>query len=291
MNETISNERFSVTVSEYGAELQSVTLDGVQRLWQGDASVWGDRAPILFPFVGRIKGEKYTFEGNEYSVKGAHGFARASTFTLIERTESSLTYRLTSSPDTKKEYPFDFIFDVIYSIKGTALTQTFVVHNTGNRDMYYSVGAHPGFLVPPSDGSEFSDWYLQFSEGEVLSQAMLDGLFMSRRVEPCRFARGNCIPLTHQMFDDDAFILTGLKRKVFELKNHKNNRRIVVDCSDFRYLAFWQAVGSGANYLCIEPWNGLPSNAEDPEDLSVKRDLRLLPPKSTERASVSFLFE
>ena len=291
MLSTIQNDRLRVTVSDYGAELQSIILDGTERLWQGDPTAWNGRSPVLFPFVGRIKNGKYTFDGVEYPMPNPHGVAPRSVFSLVSETADSLTYRLTSSEETKVCYPFDFVFDVTYRIEANTLIQTFSVTNTGNREMYYSFGAHPGFLIPPSADSEFSDWYLQFAEGEELNQALLDGMFMSRTVEPCRFAEGNRIALYHEMFADDAFILTGLKNKVFEIKSDKSRNRIVADCSGFDYIAFWKVTDSNANYVCIEPWNGLPSDSKAPEDLTVKRDLRALVPGKAEICPVSYTLE
>lgn len=253
--------------------------------------MWSERSPIVFPFVGRCKEQKYTFEGKEYPAEGPHGFARRALFSLAGQGDDFLTYRLTSSVETKKEYPFDFVLEITYRISENRLTQSFSVTNVDQRDIYYSFGAHPGFLVPSGEGSDFCDWYLEFPEGESLNQAMLDGMFMSRRIEPCRFAKGNKIPLFHEMFDDDAFILTGIKNKTFVLKNSRTSEQIAVDWTGFDYLAFWQAAGSGANYVCIEPWNGLPSDATDPEDLTVKRDLRTLPPKGNEIRSVTYILD
>ena len=290
MNYTVSNSRLSVTVSDLGAELQSVCLDGVERLWQGDPAVWNGRSPILFPFVGRIKNGDYTFGRKAYSAPSPHGFARKSIFSVAEQTETSLTLRLVSSEETKELYPFDFLFDVTYSIEENRLVQSFRVKNTGDQPMYYAYGGHPGFILPP-DGTEFSDWYLEFAEGEELNQALLDGMFMSQTVAPCPYAKGNKIPLYHAMFDHDAFILTGLKNKVFAIKSDKSPHRILADCSDFDYVAFWQAVKSNAKYLCIEPWNGLPSDSKAPEDLTIKRDMRILPPDGEEIGSVSYTLE
>ena len=291
MNTTIFNDRLSVTVSDFGAELQSVKLDGTERLWQGDPAVWSERSPVPFPFVGRIKDSKYTFDGKEYPMEGPHGFARRSLFVLADRGDDFLTYRLCSSEETKKVYPFDFRFEVTYRISGSRLTQSFFVENTDDQKIYYSFGAHPGFLTPAGKGSAFEDWYLEFPEGEELWQAMLDGMFMSRRVEPCRFAVGNKIPLYHEMFDDDAFILTGIKNKTFVLKNTKTTEQVFVDWTGFDYLAFWQAAKTGADYVCVEPWNGLPSDASDPEDLTVKRDLHTLLPGDSEICSVSYTLD
>ena len=54
---TIENEQIRVQVASRGAELQSIVLksDGTEYLWQGDPDIWARRAPILFPFIGRLK--------------------------------------------------------------------------------------------------------------------------------------------------------------------------------------------------------------------------------------------
>lgn len=287
---TIQSNRLTVTVKDYGAELQSVCLDGMERLWQGNAEVWEDRAPILFPFVGCIKNGIYTYQGKEYPAT-SHGFAASFPFLVAAQSESSVTYRLVSNEETKKIYPFDFLFDVTFSVEENKLIQTFTVKNTGKDRMYYAFGGHPGFLVPPDGETDFTDWYLQFAQGEILNQELLDGMFMSGTVVPCPYAKGNKIPFFHEMFDDDAFILTGLKNKVFEIKSDKSSHRILADCSDFDYLAFWQETGSGADYVCIEPWNGVPSDSKSPEDLTVKRDMRILNGGESEVCTMSFLFD
>ena len=47
MNYTISNQRLSVTVSDFGAQMMSLTLDGTERLWQGDPAVFFERSDDL----------------------------------------------------------------------------------------------------------------------------------------------------------------------------------------------------------------------------------------------------
>ena len=149
MNYTISNQRLSVTVSDFGAQMMSLTLDGTERLWQGDPAVWDERSPVLFPIVGRLKGSAYTYRGKEYAINCPHGFARKSLFSLTEQTSDSLAFRLTANEETRKQYPFEFVLDVIYRICDNRLSVTFTVTNCGDDEMYYSVGGHPGFLVPP----------------------------------------------------------------------------------------------------------------------------------------------
>ena len=51
----ISNERLTVSIDSVGAELFAITdRRGTQYLWQGNPAWWNDRAPVLFPYVGRL---------------------------------------------------------------------------------------------------------------------------------------------------------------------------------------------------------------------------------------------
>ena len=53
---TIQNEFLTVRVEDLGAQLSSIqTPDGTEYLWQGDPDIWARRAPILFPFIARLR--------------------------------------------------------------------------------------------------------------------------------------------------------------------------------------------------------------------------------------------
>ena len=61
MDFCIKNKLLSVTVNTLGAELQSINYEGKELLWQGDQSIWGDRSPLLFPIVGRLKNDELKY--------------------------------------------------------------------------------------------------------------------------------------------------------------------------------------------------------------------------------------
>lgn len=53
---TIQNEFLTVRVEDLGAQLSSIQApDGTEYLWQGDPDIWARRAPILFPFIARLR--------------------------------------------------------------------------------------------------------------------------------------------------------------------------------------------------------------------------------------------
>ena len=72
---TIQNEYLRLTVDPHGAQMMELaTAKGTQLLWNGDEKYWADRAPVLFPFVGRLTGGQYRLHGKVYPMS-IHGLS------------------------------------------------------------------------------------------------------------------------------------------------------------------------------------------------------------------------
>ena len=73
MIHTIENEFLTASISEIGAELQSLKLkaNDDEYIWQGDPDIWSGHSPLLFPIVGRLKDDSYIYEGKKYTL-GKH---------------------------------------------------------------------------------------------------------------------------------------------------------------------------------------------------------------------------
>lgn len=153
---TIENEFLRVSAEDDGAQLSSVELkeNGKEFLWQGDPSVWYGRAPVLFPIIGQLLDGKYRYSDREYEMP-KHGFARHSVFAIKEQSEDSMTFSLASSDETRKCYPFEFELLIKYSVSGHTLRCTSTVINKTDGEMYFSIGAHPGFNCRIGDAIEF----------------------------------------------------------------------------------------------------------------------------------------
>ena len=59
---TIKNNTLEVEVTEEGAELRSIKYCNREYLYQGDHT-WKRRAPILFPWAGRLRNLEYKYQG------------------------------------------------------------------------------------------------------------------------------------------------------------------------------------------------------------------------------------
>ena len=147
--ETLCCGNMTIAVNPLGAELSSVQYAGREWIWNGDPAVWDGRAPILFPICGGLDNEDgtYTHKGRTYALP-KHGFARRSLFTVAARTENSLTFRLTDSPETRAVYPFAFELLVTFTVEENRLAVDYAVTNRGAETMYYSIGAHEGYALP-----------------------------------------------------------------------------------------------------------------------------------------------
>ena len=99
----LKNDCLTVAISDIGAELQSVRgADGTEYLWQGDKASWADRAPVLFPFCGRLWDGKCTDAGIPCN-PGVHGFLRFMTTEVTEKSDTSVTFRARDNAETRKK--------------------------------------------------------------------------------------------------------------------------------------------------------------------------------------------
>lgn len=254
----IKNSRLTVAVNDLGAELFSIKKDGVEYLWQGDEKYWSDRALTIFPYVARLYGGEYIIDGEKYKMD-IHGFAPKSVFSAEKVSETKLILTLSSNEETKKQYPRDFTFEVVYALTEDSLTVTYRVTNTSEKTMYFGIGGHPGFNVPISDGASFEDYELTFGEKSTPKRVIFTpDCFVTGERADFPLNDGVSIPLSHSLFDDDAIVLSDMPTSV-TLGTKKDKRKVTVSYPDMKYLGIWHMPKTDAPYICIEPWRSLPS--------------------------------
>ena len=106
----LENELLKIAVNKTGAELSKITSTKhrTEFMWDGNPDVWSGIAPNLFPIIGALKNDTYTFEGKTYKLP-KHGFIRHNNnLEIVEQTENSLIFKLTYNDDLLKVYPFKF---------------------------------------------------------------------------------------------------------------------------------------------------------------------------------------
>ncbi len=265
-------------VNSLGAELQHFILmdEKLELIWQGDPAVWAGHAPNLFPIVGELQGQHYTYNGHTYTML-RHGFARRQEFKLVEEHHNKLVFELQHNTETLQQYPFKFRLLIAYKLEANQLSVTYLVTNTDDHSLYFSIGAHPGFNVPLYAGEQYSDYYLEFEEEETLSRLLLtpQGL-LSGEAERV-MDRQRVLPLRHTYFEKDALVFSEMKSEKVTLASRTNPHRIEVGFKGFPYLGIWAKQG-GAPYVCIEPWCGIASREGASLELKEKEGINELRP-------------
>ena len=263
-----SNEA-KVIINNFGAELSSFVLKetGVEYIWQADPEYWGRHAPVLFPFVGRLKDNQYTYKGKSYSM-GQHGFARDKMFDVIFANDSNATFELKSSKETYEIYPFDFTLRISYELRANELIIGYYV-TTESDEMYFSIGGHPAFNVPLTRGTVMEDYYLHFDPSKTRTKIPLVGPFIDSSAKT--LAQTNTsIQLTHDLFIEDAQILETKGKNMFSILSDKHKHGVMLRYDNFPYVGFWSPYGKNAPFVCIEPWCGIADDVSSSGNIEEK---------------------
>ncbi|MNY02719.1 Aldose 1-epimerase [compost metagenome] len=261
-----------------GAELCSLYHKETQTeyMWEGNPAFWNKHSPILFPIVGTLKNDTFLHNGLLYSLP-RHGFARDMYFITDQHAADQVTLSLRANEETLAKYPFLFALKVHYKLTDDNLAVHYSVENTGNDNMYFSIGGHPAFKIPINDTLQFEDYELQFEQTEQadIYPLNLDGQLLQQGIP---FLQNTAtVPLKKDLFYNDALIFKQLNSKKVRLASSKDKRYIEVSFEQFPYLGIWSK--KDADFICIEPWNGITDIENASGLLAEKEGICMLKPQ------------
>lgn len=258
----IRNGIIEAQISENGAELTNMNRTGrpFEYIWQADDAFWGRHAPMLFPIVGKVWNGQFQHEGKSYPMS-QHGFARDSRFTVLNVTGDSVTLVLESDAETLKKYPFPFRIGAEYRVVDCSLEVSWRVVNTGPAEMFFQIGAHPGFNLPDHDTSDFIHGYFRLlSAGEPVTNLIIGKLteqgFRSNEAGLLELDTDALLPITQGLFAADALVLEEHQTDCVELYDKYGNRMLSLECPCAPVWGLWSPSGKNAPFVCIEPWQG-----------------------------------
>ncbi len=206
--------------------------------------------PVLFPSPGKLENDAWARDGRSGAMK-QHGFARQLPWTVTERSPSSATLSLRATPDTLRQYPWDFEAAFTFSVSGRALRIDQRITNRSDAPMPFGVGFHPYFRVPDAKKAEASipTRATRAFDNTVKQVVPFPGFDLTRP-------------------EVDLHLLDhGAPRAELLLPDG----RVTVECSD--ELSWWVVwTLKGRDFVCLEPWT-CPGNALNTGD----RLLRLEP--------------
>jgi len=282
MTTTIRDGAVEASIDALGAQLMSLRLDGGEYLWQGDARWWSRRSPVLFPIVGSLRDDRATSAAGEVRL-GRHGLARNFEHAVVSSSETSVTYELVSSDETRADFPFDFRLNMAYTVEGGCVEQSFSVTNTGDTDLPFVVGGHPAFNVPApgGEGEDFSDYTLVFERPWTYASPTIDVetgiLDFSNRFT--LLDDTDTLRLDHRLFDVDTLVFEDVPARTVRLVGPQGHG-VVVSFAGFDYLGVWSAAGD-APFVAVEPWTGCATATDESDVFEEKRGMACLAPGET----------
>ncbi|MBC7855056.1 MAG: aldose 1-epimerase [Pirellulaceae bacterium] len=114
--------------------------------------------PVLFPFPGRLPGQKLNWQGKSYELgsndgrgNAIHGFVHTRPWRVISQSESRVVgefHAWKDEPSLQKRWPADFRITATYELAGSKLSMHYRVENPGDSPLPCGLGTHPYFRVP-----------------------------------------------------------------------------------------------------------------------------------------------
>lgn len=258
MRHILENDKLRVEIESLGAELKSVKskATGQEYMWQGDPKFWGRTSPVLFPFVGRLRNNTFSYDGTDYPM-GQHGFARDMEHRLVSQTEDTLWFELQATEETLGKFPFSFLLNIGYELKDNELKVLWKINNnSSDKTLHFSIGAHPAFNCPIYGEDSKEGYKLYFGGLDELrfhGNNPTTGLYYKEELTlPLEDHRA---VITPDFFDHYTYIAEGNQTGEVGIEDPKGNRLITV-LFDMPLFGVWSPEGKNAPFLCIEPWCG-----------------------------------
>ena len=278
-NVELERNGLTVEIDPHGAQMRSFrTAEGQELLWQGDPEIWPDHAPILFPLISQMPDGHIHHGGRSYPMP-PHGFAHGRDFVVVQQTGSSCVLELRDDDETHAQYPFAFALRIGFDLSNDGLLVTAEVENPNDEPMPVDFGFHPGFNWPLTPGRDKTEYAVVFEEAEPapIRRGIDDPIMLIPEGRPTP-VEGNVLRLRDELFEESAIVFDRLdSRSVTYTAPAALGLRI--DFPDSPNLAIWTRLG--APYVCVEPWQGYPSQIDFDGPLIEKPGIALIPPGET----------
>lgn len=237
---TLENDVAIIQIDTFAAEIASFKRKDkdIEYMWNGDKKYWANRNPLLFPHVSAPSNKILNFKGKDYKVNN-HGFARNSDFTMIEKGDDYLLFRLVDDDNTYSQYPYHFELDVKYTLVENRIYIDYEIINKED-ELYFGFGQHPAFNCPIDPSKSFNDYFIEFDKDDV---------------------DNNRLDLSYELFERyPTYKIDDVKSRVFRLTDGTNS--VIMYTQDkYKIFAIWTPM---APFVCLEPWvNTLGKNDLD----------------------------
>lgn len=210
----------------------------------------GGKNPTLFPIVGSTYNKEYKAKGKTYSMKN-HGIIRYSDLKCTAINDTSITFTLEANKETLAVYPYNFKYEITYTLNNDTLEVVYHITNKDEEKMPFGFGLHPAFRVPLNENETYEDYILEFENEEHMKQLVFDESFET--LPYYKDVTMKTWPLNYDEIEKyETLVYRDFTSTYVTLKGKAGNG-VRVNFKGYPFLALWTAK-KGAPYLCIEPW-------------------------------------
>jgi galactose mutarotase-like enzyme len=245
---SLQNGIISARIALLGAELLELNNSANDTiLWKKDDAIWNRTAPNLFPIVGRLLNDSYTWKGEAHTMR-QHGFARDQEFEVTQQSATSVCLLLKANASTRFQFPFEFEFEITYTLEGNNIQISHCTRNLTAEKMPYSVGGHPGFALK----EPLNQYELLFSNAFQAERCIIEGNYYSGATKTMNIAP--VLPLDFSLFASDALVYKQPPFQSVTLSHATKGKLVTLHFDSLDAIGFWTK--EHAPFFCIEPWWG-----------------------------------
>ena len=280
MNVTLKNDRMTVALSSFGAEMTGAKLDGFEYLWSPDDRYFARVSPCLFPITGRFTDGFYTHRGKQYPMK-LNGIAMEKEFNVRQLSAHEAVMTLCDDGETRTVYPFSFLLSIRYLLDGQTLRVSYTVTNRSDEPMAYSVGNHTAYRWPLAEGDDPDSYFLRFELPETLESFSPFG-WRSPYV-----TNESVRPLHHGLYDHGTRSFSGCRSEWLEYTGANCDFGVRMYFREFPFVANWALPDPDARLICLEPSLSISSHGPSIFD---REGIRTLQAGKSETVSYALTF-
>jgi galactose mutarotase-like enzyme len=204
-----------------------------------------------------------------------HGFARDQKFEITQQTGTSVILLLKANVTTLLQFPFEFEFEITYTLEGNQLQISHCTRNLTSEKMPYSVGGHPGFALK----EPINQYELHFSNAFQAERCLIEGNYYSGATKTMNIAP--VLPLDFSLFASDALVFKQPPFQSVTLAHATKGKIVSVHFDSLDAIGFWTK--ENAPFFCIEPWWGWADSLNHSGNLEKKDGMHWLDAGSEEK--------
>lgn len=268
----IENNVLRIDINLNGGALTSVfdKRSNDELLYQKDERSWMGQDVVIFPVVARLKDGSYLYDNKEYFMKN-HGLIRYNNLDVIYHDLTKIVLGFKYNEETLIQYPFKFNFEISYELIDNVLKIEYHVYNVDDKVMYFNVGGHPALKVNGYETDTeyiFEDVTLVFDQEYKVKKYELNdkGTFITLGIDTLL---PKCFKMSKELINKEKTLIYDVSN-INKVTLKSKNKEFVFDISDAPFLAIWSNPGFG-DFLCVEPWWGLPDFDDSNKILNEKK--------------------